>query len=91
LLSHVEGCPDGSLSVIKDDPVWSVEWVANSNYAYRFEDPLTVPKGSTLRTECTWQNTTGKELAFPDEMCAFTAFLPGGSAITCLDGVWSKT
>ena len=24
--------PDGSVSVLKDDPVWHIEWVANSNY-----------------------------------------------------------
>jgi hypothetical protein len=81
---------DGSVSVIKDDPVWKTEWVANSNYTYRFQDPVTIPKGSNLRTQCTWQNTTARELAFPDEMCAFVAFLPGGDAITCLDGVWGK-
>jgi hypothetical protein len=82
--------PDGSESVIKDDPVWQIEWVANSNYTYRFQDPLVIPSGSNLRTQCTYQNTTTHELAFPDEMCAFVAFLPGGSAITCLDGAWIK-
>ncbi len=63
--------------------------MANSNYTYRFADPVTVPKGAHLQTRCTWDNTTSRELGFPDEMCAFVAFLPGGNPVTCLDGVWS--
>src|SRR5262245_13342502 len=50
--------PDGSKSVIKDDPVWNIEWTNSANYKHVFDAPVMLPEGSTLRTHCTWKNTT---------------------------------
>ncbi len=39
---------------------------------------------------CTWNNTTGKMLQFPDEMCAGFGYMLGVvDGQGCVDGVWN--
>ena len=59
--------PGGSASMIYD-----VTWGAPVPVKIvRWEDPIAIAKGTTIRTTCTWTNPLGEEVRFPDEMCAF--------------------
>lgn len=82
---------DGTEIVLKDDPAWEYEWALNPNFEYRtLESTVLLPAGSTLRTECEWQNTTTDEVSFPDEMCVFFGFSTNGNDIVCLSGQWME-
>lgn len=64
------------------------QWVADFRDAAPVELFLTNPKritaGSILRTTCAWKNTTGKELGYPEEMCAAFGYTAGsGEQIQC--------
>lgn len=77
----------GKVDVVKDDPVWNYEWSTNPNFASRDAgDALVLPAGSTLRTECTWINTSSDTVRFPDEMCVFFAYYLGTEDLYCVDG-----
>jgi hypothetical protein len=79
--------PTGQAHMIKADPEWSADWSLAPNYKfYPVEAPLLVPAGSVLHTRCTWNNTTDKAIAFPNEMCAFSGLILGDGDITCVDG-----
>jgi hypothetical protein len=39
--------------------------------------PKPLTKGTILRTTCEWNNTTDRELSFPEEMCATFGFVAG--------------
>ncbi|MEJ7601532.1 MAG: hypothetical protein WKG01_26745 [Kofleriaceae bacterium] len=45
--------------------------------------PLAIAAGSQIRIACTWDNTTGHALRFPDEMCAFGGYVEG-SELSCV-------
>lgn len=67
--------PDGETMVLKDDPSWTGEWATSPNFARRpIADPIVLPAGTELEQTCSWNNTTNRDLGFPDEMCAFFAF-----------------
>jgi hypothetical protein len=67
--------PSGQTMMLKDDPAWVGEWATNPNFARApIADPLIMPAGTELTTSCSWNNTTNRDLSFPDEMCAFFAF-----------------
>ncbi|MFM2419479.1 MAG: hypothetical protein RL385_4202 [Pseudomonadota bacterium] len=82
--------PDGTMRMLKNDPVWNTEWTLNANYTFAFDEPVVLPKGTTVRTTCTWENTTDRMIAFPDEMCTFASHYLGKNTIACTDGVWSE-
>ena len=88
-LVHLDGTIE---QIIADSP-----WLPEEQFNFRFQTwpiatPKVIRKGETLRTHCTWRNTTGKDMTFPQEMCAgFGYFLsPTPSAPTCVDGAWSN-
>lgn len=67
--------PGGETMVLKDDPAWRGEWATNPNFTRTtLADPVVLPAGTKLTTTCSWNNTTNRDLGFPDEMCAFLAF-----------------
>ena len=67
--------PSGEMMVIKDDPIWRGEWATNPNFSHTpLDQPIALPAGTELTTRCSWNNTTNRDLGFPDEMCAFIAF-----------------
>jgi len=81
--------PSGERWMVKDDDRWSYEWALNPNFGhFPVDDPLIVPAGSTLHTQCTWHNTTSEEITFPTEMCVFFGFILGDADITCSAGTW---
>jgi hypothetical protein len=67
--------PGGEAMMLKEDPAWNYEWATNPNFTRRpISDPLVLPAGTEMTTTCSWNNTTNRDLAFPDEMCAFLGF-----------------
>jgi hypothetical protein len=82
--------PGGEPVVLKDDPAWVAEWQANPNFEREtLAAPRRLVRGTTITTECAWNNTSGRELAFPDEMCLFLGFhLASGHDLACVDGRW---
>jgi hypothetical protein len=82
--------PGGEATVLKDDPVWSPEWQANPNFERKpVAAPLRLLAGTVLTTTCSWNNTSGHDLSFPDEMCLFLGFHLGGHDQACVDGDWN--
>jgi hypothetical protein len=89
-LIHADGTRE---PLVADDP-----WPAEQMFNFRFASwPLARPKeihaGDTLHTQCTWNNTAGKTLRFPDEMCVMFGFFLEtggvGAQTVCTDGHWS--
>jgi hypothetical protein len=79
--------PSG-ITVLKNDPVWVYEWTTNPNFEFRtLDDPLVVKAGTTLVTECDWENDTSAPLTYPAEMCAFASFHLGDHDAGCLNGL----
>ncbi|HET8936722.1 MAG TPA: hypothetical protein VFN67_24935 [Polyangiales bacterium] len=84
--------PSGAVHVIKDDRTWASEQALNPNFTkYTLDSPLIVPKGSMVRTHCTWNNTTASPVTFPTEMCVFFGFILNENDIYCTDGEWSES
>jgi hypothetical protein len=57
---------------------------------YTLDKPGVVPKGSTITTRCSWNNTTDTEISFPKEMCVFFGFVLNENDIYCNEGKWSE-
>jgi hypothetical protein len=80
---------DGSVRVVKDDPIWNYEWATRPNFDARpLAEPLMLTTGERLVTRCAWNNTTGARLGFPDEMCAFLGFYIGENDRACVNDTW---
>lgn len=82
---------DGTHVELVTDSVWPPEQEFNPRYV-RFSQaaPLVGHKGDTYHTRCTWKNTSGSPLAFPNEMCTGAGFyFPGNGMIVCSEGSWS--
>jgi hypothetical protein len=83
--------PAGAAHMLKKDERWSGEWALNPNFTeFAVETPGLVPKGSTLHTQCAWNNTTEANVKFPAEMCVFFGFILSETDIYCTDGKWSE-
>jgi hypothetical protein len=86
ITTRLEG-PQGT-TVLKDDPVWVSEWASNPNFDVRtVEDPLVLTAGTTIVTECYWENDQTYALTYPAEMCAFVGFYLGDHDSGCLNGL----
>lgn len=84
--------PDGSVHLLKDDQSWAGDLALNPNFTkYTLDTAMVVPKGSLLRTHCTWNNTTNHEVTFPSEMCVFFGFILNENDIYCTEGKWSES
>lgn len=86
---------DGKTDVVRDDAKWTADEQFNPNFTkWDPASPLLVKAGETLRTHCEWDNSTDKDLKFPDEMCiGFGFFLANGADVkspTCADGKWTE-
>ncbi len=79
----------GTTLDIKIDGAWQYEWAFNPNFTYMTADaPLTLSAGSTLITDCAYDNQGAELIDFPDEMCVFFGMYLGEGDITCVDGSW---
>jgi hypothetical protein len=79
---------DGSSDALVVDPAWSTEQEFDPAWTrWPLASPFLIRAGETVHTRCTWENATGTELEFPDEMCAGLGFFLGdGSQVACVDG-----
>jgi hypothetical protein len=83
----------GAVEVLRDDPVWSGEMVNNPTYArWDAKSPFVLHTGDTIRTSCSWNNSTADVINFPREMCIAAGFaLATGDnpkAPACFNGSW---
>jgi hypothetical protein len=83
----------GAVEVLRDDPAWTPDMTNNPTYA-RWDpaNPFVLQTGDTVRTSCSWDNTTAAAITFPREMCITAAFaLATGAnpkAPACFNGTW---
>ena len=64
-------------------PLYDVTWGVDPLVAGDLAAPIALAAGSRLRVTCDWDNTTGRALGFPDEMCAFGGHVEGGE-LSCV-------
>ncbi len=58
---------------------------------YPVAAPLEINVGDKIAVTCTWNNTTGKPLRFPTEMCAVFGYVLGNEPERgCADGEWNN-
>lgn len=85
--------PAGSTSgmVVYDKP-GAADFSFNPPYLdYPVDAPVVIHAGDTITASCTWMNTTGKTLYFPDEMCAAFGYVLGNDPEAgCADGTWNN-
>lgn len=86
----------GDVEVLRQDDTWTPEMQFNPTFTkWTVDQPFTVHAGDTLRTHCSWMNTTDTALGFPREMCISAGFvLTTGDRPTapgaCANGKWMK-
>jgi hypothetical protein len=85
--------PDGSIQDLRTDTSWTYDQQINPVFGrFPLDNPLVVRAGDTIRTSCTWQNSTANDLKFPREMCIGVAFAiserADGSVPSCAAGNW---
>ncbi|MBM4362109.1 MAG: hypothetical protein FJ104_05475, partial [Deltaproteobacteria bacterium] len=91
--TEVERAATGAVEVMRHDAVWTHDLANAPVWAqWTAEEPFVLRAGDTLRTSCTWSNTTTEVLSFPREMCVSAGFAlsRGASAKvpSCFNGTW---
>src|ERR1019366_1920233 len=81
----------GAVEMLHQDPAWTYDMQFNAGDSrWPLETPFVLHMGDTIRTTCSWVNTTAKSMVFPREMCIGTGFaLATGGAPTapsCING-----
>lgn len=90
--SQVSLTPAGGAAQIIYDQPGAADFSFNPPYIdYPIAKPIDIHPGDKITTTCTWNNTTGRVLAFPDEMCAAFGYVLGNEPEAgCADGVWNN-
>lgn len=83
----------GAVEMMHDDPAWTYDMQFNPQYTkWTVDTPLVIHAGDTIRTSCSWDNSTSESLVFPREMCIGVGFaLATGDnpvAPVCYKGTW---
>jgi hypothetical protein len=83
----------GDVEMLRDDPAWTVDMVNAPTFSrWTTDSPFVLHTGDTIRTSCSWNNTTTDTLSFPREMCISAGFaLASGDnpkAPACFNGAW---
>ena len=86
----------GAVEMLHDDPTWTEEMANNPTFTkWTAEKPYVLHAGDTIRTSCSWQNSTAEKLGFPREMCISAGFaLASGDnpkAPACFNGSWVQS
>ena len=76
---------DGSVQRILDIPEWQPEFRDRPPGLDFLEGEVVVQPGDSFRTTCSWDNQTGAEISFPEEMC--TTF---GVGFPLPDNAWCE-
>src|SRR5262249_10525416 len=65
----------GATEVLHYDPAWSTDMVFNFVFnRWGADSAYVLHAGDTLRTRCTWDNSTTGTMTFPQEMCIGLGF-----------------
>ncbi len=83
----------GEVEVLRDDPTWTSDMQSNPTFTrWDVKSPFVLHAGDTIRTSCSWNNSTTGTLSFPREMCISAGFaLATGdnpTAPACFNGLW---
>lgn len=71
--------PTAQLKDLYKVETWRTEYRDAPPTTLMRENPLDIPGGSILRTECQWYNDTADSLTFPHEMCSTFGVVAGTS------------
>ena len=83
-----------AVELLHEDPTWAPEMQFNPVFArWTAATPFVLHAGDTLRTRCSWNNTTSASIAFPREMCISAGFVltSGDKPVapgTCVSSSW---
>ncbi|MFZ5470931.1 MAG: hypothetical protein ACOZIN_16005 [Myxococcota bacterium] len=86
----IELGPDvNSLQPLYEVDAWRAEFRDSPPTNLYLQNPMSLSQGTVIRTTCTWDNPTDKELRFPEEMCATFGFVAGWKdPVVCSLGTW---
>lgn len=83
----------GEVIVLREDTTWTYDMQFNAAWNFwDIEAPFVIEAGDTVRTHCTWENTTSEPLAYPREMCFGRGYILSGADQfpVCFDGTFMK-
>lgn len=63
--------------------LYAATWGVDPLIQGRVATAIDVPANTQLRVTCTWTNATGREITYPDEMCAFGGYVEGAE-LSCI-------
>lgn len=77
------------------DPTWAYDMQFNFVYTkWESAAPYVIHAGDTIRTNCSWDNTTTSAVQFPREMCVGLGLAlvspDNPRAPGCLNGAWQS-
>lgn len=79
-----------TVDLLRNDS-WLYEWQFNPvRERWSVKEPHVLKAGDTIRTQCTWSNTSTDALTFPREMCVGAGFMLGDTDVNCVDGEWHE-
>jgi hypothetical protein len=82
---------NGETVDLQRNETWQYEWQFNPvREKWPVKEPHVLKAGDTLRTQCTWTNTSTETLTFPREMCVGAGFVLGDKDVNCVDGEWME-
>lgn len=84
---------NGEVTVLREDSKWTYDMQFNAAWNFwDIEDPFIIEAGDTVRTHCTWENTTSETLTYPREMCFGRGYILSGADQfpVCFDGTFMK-
>jgi hypothetical protein len=84
---------NGEVVVLREDQSWSydLQFAAEWDF-WSVDDPFILEAGETIRTHCSWLNTTAQPLTYPREMCFGRTYVISQDAQmpVCFDGEFFK-
>jgi len=91
--TQVVRADSGAVEMLRDDPTWTADMVNAPTFTrWTTDSPFLLHTGDTIRTSCSWSNTTTDTIGFPREMCISAGFaLASGDtpkAPACFNGAW---
>jgi hypothetical protein len=91
--SEVQRAGAATFESLHDDPTWSYDMQFNIQYSrWSATEPYVLHAGDTIRTNCSWRNTTSTSMTFPREMCVGLMFVlvtgDNPRAPGCVNGTW---
>lgn len=91
--TEVQRAGTDAFETLHADPKWTYDMQFNAVYSkFTVDAPYVLHTGDTIRTTCSWENTSSTDVKFPREMCIGVGFaLASGdnpTAPVCMNGTW---